>query len=438
MSFCPKRAFTKSLALYERALQTIPLASQTFSKSAMQYVVGASPLFLERGDGCRVWDVDENGYLDYVLGLLPVILGYRDPTVDGAIRRQLERGITFSLATELEADLAERLVRLIPCAEQVRFGKNGSDATTAAIRVARAYTKRDRVAVCGYHGWHDWYIGTTSRDLGVPEAVRELSSPFPFNDADALECLLEAHPQGFAAVIVEPAGGQEPAPGFLQRLREVTQRCGALLIFDEIVTGFRIGLGGAQKVYGVCPDLATFGKSMANGMPISALVGRRDIMAWMDRIFFSGTFSGEALSLAAAIATIDKLEAEGVCDRLRALGARLAKEVRAAVAHHGLEGRYTIGGPDWWPWIVSVGKDGGPDILATSLLRQELIANGVLMGGTMNLCLAHEAAGIVDETLTAWDRALVAVSAAYGSPDPGAHLRGRPIQPVFSVRTVKP
>ncbi len=437
MASTPKRTFTRSQALYERTLKTIPLASQTFSKSAMQYVRGASPLFLERGDGCRVWDVDGNEYLDYVLGLLPVVLGYRDPDVDGAIRRQLDRGITFSLATELEAELAERLVRLIPCAEQVRFGKNGSDATTAAIRLARAYTGRDRVAVCGYHGWHDWYIGTTSRHLGVPEAVRGLSSTFPFNDADALETLLKADPNGYAAVILEPAGMQDPAPGFLQRLRELTERYGAVLIFDEIVTGFRINLGGAQKVYGVTPDLATFGKSMANGMPISAVVGRRDIMSWMDKIFFSGTFGGEALSLAAAIATIDKLDAAGVCDRLRALGGRLAKDVRAALSRYKLEEWYTVCGPDWWPFVIASAKDGVSDVITTSLLRQELIANGLLMGGTFNLCLAHDHPDVLKETLAAWDQAMAAVSSAFASSDPAARLRGHPIQPVFSVRPVK-
>jgi len=426
--------FTRTHALYERALKTIPLASQTFSKSAMQYVLGASPLFLERGRGCRVWDVDGNQYLDYVLGLLPVVLGYGDPHVDGAIRDQLERGITFSLATELEAELAETLVRLIPCAEMVRFGKNGSDATTAAIRLARAYSGRDRVALCGYHGWHDWCIGTTSRSLGVPEAVRELSVSFPFNDADALESLLEHDGGGFAAVILEPAGPQEPEPGYLERLREITERHGVVLIFDEIVTGFRIDMGGAQAKYGVTPDLATFGKSMGNGMPISALVGRADIMAWMEKIFVSGTFSGEALSLAASLATIDKLERENAVPRMAALGRRLGQGVAEIIEGHGLAVRYQVRGAEWWPRVVA--NDGGevPGVVATSLLRQELIANGLLMGRSLNLCLAHDDQAIVVETLERWQRAAAAVAQAFASNDPAAHLRGEPVQSIFQVR----
>ena len=207
-------------------------------------------------DGCWVEDVDGNRYIDYVLGLMPIVLGYRDPDVDEAICAQLQLGITFSLPTALEADLAERLVRLIPCAEKVRFGKNGSDATSAALRLARAHTGRDKVLVCGYHGWHDWCIGATSRRLGIPKAVCDLTVAFPYNRPEAVAELLAKEPDGFAAVILEPVGVEAPAPGFLARLRELTERYGVVLVFDEIVTGFRINLGGAQAEFGVAPDLA--------------------------------------------------------------------------------------------------------------------------------------------------------------------------------------
>ena len=428
-----ERRFDRSNALYERALRTIPLASQTFSKSAMSLVRGASPLFLERGQGAAVWDVDGNRYIDYVLGLLPVVLGYGDADVDAAIREQLGRGISFSLATELEVELAELLCRLIPCAEMVRFGKNGSDATSAAIRLARAATGRERVALCGYHGWHDWYIGTTARHLGVPKAVRELSSSFAFNDAEALAALLEAAPNAYAAVILEPAGAVDPKPGFLQAVRELCDRHGAILVFDEIVTGFRLHLGGAQAYYGVTPDLACFGKAMGNGMPISAIVGRRPVMRLMDDIFFSGTFGGEALSLAASLATLRKLEALDGPARLQALGARLAAGLQAALDVVGLAARYKISGPDWRPIFgpLSGGQDG---IVATSLFRQEMVAEGLLLLGGVNLCLAHGEAGVVEETLDAAGRALRRVAAAYASNDPARCLRGAPVQPVFQVR----
>ena len=211
----PINNFAESERLYRRALETIPTASQTFSKSAINYVKGASPLFATRGKGAELWDADGNCYIDYVMGLLPAILGYCDPDVDAAIAAQLERGITLSLATELEIDLAERLKTLIPCAEMVRFGKNGTDATSAAVRIARAATGRDKVAVCGYHGWQDWYIGSTTRHLGVPEAVRKLTLTFPYNDASALERLLEENRNEVAAIVLEPMTLTPPAPGFL-------------------------------------------------------------------------------------------------------------------------------------------------------------------------------------------------------------------------------
>ena len=427
-------SFERSGKLQARALKTIPLASQTFSKSAMNLVEGATPLFLERGDGCRVRDVDGNQYIDYVLGLWPIVLGYRDPDVDRAIRDQLDKGITFSLATELEAELAERLTRLIPCAEMVRFGKNGSDATTGAIRLARAHTGRDRVIVCGYHGWHDWYIGTTTRDLGVPRAVQELSTSVSYNDADAVERLFRDDPDGIAALILEPAGVAEPAPGYLERLRELTARHGALLIFDEIITGFHLDLGGAQRYYGVTPDLASFGKAMGNGMPISAVVGSAEVMRGMEDIFFSGTFGGEALSLAAAIATVDKMVAIDGVTRKHSAAERLAAGVRARLAHHGLDKRYNVAGPAWWPRITVADAHPADPAVATSLLRQELTAAGILMGAAFNTCIAHDDDAVIAETLAGWDRACDAVAAAFNDPDPARHLRGKPIRPIFNVR----
>ena len=427
--------FDRSNALQKRALQTIPLASQTFSKSVLQTVEGAAPLFLERGEGCRVWDVDGNSYIDYVLGLLPVVLGYGDPAVDAALRAQLDNGISFSLSTELEIRLAEELVRLIPCAEMVRFGKNGSDATSAAIRLARAHTGRDRVALCGYHGWHDWYIGSTTRHLGVPQAVRDLSVSFPFNDADALEALLQAAPDAYAAVILEPMALEAPAPGFLEAVRALCDRYGVVLVFDEIITGFRMDLGGAQTVFGVTPDLAAFGKAMGNGMPISAIVGRRQIMRRMEDIFFSGTFGGEALSLAASLATIGKLEAEAGPARFAATGAALKAGVGSHIADLGLGEEIAVKGGDWWAGVLPTGKGRGDGVLVGSLLKQELVAEGILMGPTFNLCLAHCDETLIEETLASWGRAAARVAEALASNDPATYLRGKPMRPVFQVRS---
>ena len=221
MTAAPNPRYAKSREMFARASRVIPGASQTFSKSHIAYPEGQAPLFLSHGKGSHVWDVDGNEYVDFVNGLLPVILGYDDPDVTAAVVDQLGRGITFSLATEAEVRLAERLVEIIPCAEKVRFGKNGSDATAGAVRVARAFTGRDRVAVCGYHGWQDWYIGSTARHKGVPQAVRELTSVFPYNDLEALDRALAAHPGEFACVIMEAMNAVEPAPGYLYEVKNI-------------------------------------------------------------------------------------------------------------------------------------------------------------------------------------------------------------------------
>jgi glutamate-1-semialdehyde 2,1-aminomutase len=427
------RRYDKSNEFFARAQKTIPLASQTFSKSSQQWVEGASPLFLQSGRGCRVTDIDGNSYIDYVLGLLPVVLGYCDRDVDEAIRAQLEEGITFSLAHPKETELAERLVELIPCAEMVRFGKNGSDATTGAIRLARAYTGRSKVAICGYHGWHDWYIGTTTRRLGVPGPVSELSVTFPYNDAHALETLLRGDPDSYAAIILEAGGVQIPDPGFLERLRELATHYGVVLIFDEIITGFRLHLAGAQAHYGVTPDLACFGKAMGNGMPIAALVGRTDIMRKMDDIFFSTTFGGEVLSIAASLATIDKLQREDVVAKLWRRGEALRDGANATLRQRGLGEFVSFAGEGWWPRI-KIGAAPVDQNLLVSLLRQEFNANGLLLGASFNLSLAHDDDAVMRETVSAIDTAAGAVRDALDSAEPAARLRGKPVQPTFAVR----
>jgi len=427
------KSYDRSNQLFARAAEVVPLAAQTFSKSHQQWVRGASPLFLTAGKGCRVSDPDGNIYIDYLQGLMANVLGYGDPDVDAAIRAQLERGMSFSLATTLEADLAERMVVDIPCAEMVRFAKNGSDATSAAIRLARAATGRDRVALCGYHGWHDWYIGTTTRELGVPAAVRGLSDTFAFNDANSLEALLKRNPGGYAAVILEPAGVRTPEPGFLEAVRDLASRHGAVLVFDEIVTGYRMHMGGAQAYYGVTPDLACFGKAMGNGMPIAAVAGGRDLMRQMEAIFFSGTYAGEALSLAASIATIDKIKREDLIARLWRLGERLIVASNAVFAAQGLGDIVTLAGTGWWPRLTIAEPPVEHDVMV-SLLRQEFVANGLLLASSYNLCLAHDSEPIVAETLTGLDRAAAAVRDHVDAPDPADRLRGERVQPTFAVR----
>jgi len=427
------KKFKKSNLLYERSLKSIPLASQTFSKSALNYPLGASPLFFEKGEGAYVWDYDGNKYIDYVLGLMPMILGYKDPEVDLAIKNQLNKGIIFSLPTDLEIELSELLIRLIPSAEMVRFGKNGSDATSAAIRLARAFTNRNRVAICGYHGWHDWYIGSTIRNLGVPKSVSDLTSKFNFNDSESLESLLKSDPSGFAAVIMEPTGAFEPRKDFLKEVRELCDKYGVVLVFDEIVTGFRVNMGGAQKKYNVIPDLSTFGKAMANGMPISAIVGSRKIMKLMDDIFFSSTFGGEALSLAASIATLNKLERLNAPLIFKSTGESINLTITNLIAEVGLSNVIKIIGVDWWPRFEINSYKDISQIEISTLLRQELIENGIFIGGGFNLSLSHDN-DVLAETYLSMRKAFEKLSEYLDMPNPSVNLRGDLIKPIFQVR----
>ncbi len=289
----PKLNFYQSTKLFKRAQEVIPSATQTFSKGWTQFVQGATPNFIQRGEGVFVYDVDGNRYTDYMMALGAISMGYAWEPMKKAALRQLDDGLVFTLPHPLEVEVAELLTKTIPCAEMVRFGKNGSDVTSGAIRVARAVTGRDKIAFCGYHGWQDWYIASTVRDLGIPKFNKELIFEFKYNDIDSLKKILEENPNEIAAVIMEPVGLIEPQDNFLAKVRDVATSVGALLIFDEVVSGFRMALGGAQALYGVTPDLSTCGKGMGNGVPISAVVGKREYMEYFDKVFFPSPSVGK-------------------------------------------------------------------------------------------------------------------------------------------------
>jgi glutamate-1-semialdehyde 2,1-aminomutase/spore coat polysaccharide biosynthesis protein SpsF len=427
------RVYAESQALLARAERVIPLGSQTFSKSKVQYPEGHAPLFLTHGQGGRVWDVDGNEYVDLVNGLLPVVLGYRDPDVDAAIQKQLGAGISFSLATELEIELAQRLCDEIPCAEMVRFGKNGTDATSAAIRIARAATGRERIMVCGYHGWQDWYIGATTRNKGVPQAVQGLTHMVPYNDLGAVEQLLQQFRGEFAAMILEPMNSREPAAGYLAGLKELLHRHGALLVFDEIITGFRYSLGGAQRLFEVTPDLSSFGKALGNGLPIAAIVGRADLMRQLEEVYFSGTFGGEALSLAAGIAVIDKMRREPVIETLWSTGRQLETGVRELLAEHGLQDVMTLRGKPAWVILEMVDHPKATKEAIKTLFIIEMLRNGVLCLGTHNVSYAHNQADVA-RVLGAYHNTLGTIARELATGKLEQRLPGPALKPVFRVR----
>ena len=429
----PPLNITASKAWLERARAVIPGCAQTFSKGYTQHVRGVAPMLLDHGKGCRVWDVDGNQYIDFIQGLLPNILGYAHEGVNAAVAKQLAQGHSFSLAHPLEVELAERLVRLIPCAEMVRFGKNGSDATSGAVRAARAKTGRDRIACSGYHGWQDWYIGSTARNAGVPKAVRDLTHPFPYNDLAALEKTLTEHAGEFAAVILEPVNFWPPASGYLQGVQDLAHRHGALLIFDEICSGFHFGLGGAQKMFGVTPDMACFGKAMGNGFPIACVVGRRDVMQVFEDIFFSFTFGGEIASMAASMAVLDVLEHTDALARMENNGRILQQGLNAMANAAGIQDRIKCIGYPVWSLIRFLDAEGKDSFLVRSLFSQECVKRGVLSLVTHNMSAAHDNVA-VEETLRVYANVCKTLGVWLNDPHPEQFLEGEVIQPVFRVR----
>ena len=428
------RSFAKSQAFLARSQQVIPLGSQTFSKSRTQYPYGVSPFFITHAKGSRAWDLDGNEYIDFVSSLASITLGYQDPDVNAAVRQQLdESGVIFSLPHPLETEVAELISEMVPCAEMVRFGKNGSDATAGAVRVARAFTDRDRVAVCGYHGWQDWYIGSTARHRGVPQAVRDLTHGFKYNDLGSLAETLGAHPGQFAAVILEPMNVVAPQPGFLEGVRSLAHQHGALLVFDETITGFRYANGGAQALFGVTPDLATFGKGLANGYPLSAVAGRRDVMMMMEEIFFSFTFGGETLSLAAAKATLTKLKTLPVADTLKRHGQRIMAGLQAIIDQHALQDLFSTSGHPTWSFLnIQDGRNATAFEIKT-LWMQEMHERGILSVGTHNVSFAHSDADI-DALLKAYGEVLPMIGQVLQQGRLMQVLRCEPLVPLFKVR----
>lgn len=425
------KRYAASIEQLSRAESVIPLGSQTFSKSKTQYPVGAAPLFASRSKGCHTWDVDGNEYVDLVSSLGAVALGYGDEEIDEAVIRQLRDGVTLSLSHPIEAEVAERLVNLIPCAEMVRFGKNGTDATSAAIRLSRAFTGRDHVVVTGYHGWQDWYIGSTTMNLGVPNQTQALTHAISFNDLEALEAKIKQLPNQIAALVMEPMTSVWPLDGYLNEVRRITQENGIVLVFDEMLTGFRFAPGGAQEYFGVTPDLAAFGKALANGFPLSAVVGRRDILAMMPKIFFSGTFGGETLSLAAARVVLDRMATGKPTSELSRIGGELCTRIENEVLLVG--DPVTMSGHDSWKFINWSIEDPETLAQAKTLFLQEMLREGVLVLNTHDVTTAFSQEDI-DHVVKAFSKAMEILRNGLTCGSITDLLECDPIRPLFKVR----
>tara|TARA_B100000963_G_scaffold17140_1_gene13113 strand:- start:31143 stop:32459 length:1317 start_codon:yes stop_codon:yes gene_type:complete len=423
----------KSDALWKKASNLIPGGCQTFSKMPYQHVAGVSPKLLSRGYGCRSWDVDNNEYIDYMMSLGPNILGYADKEINNAAFEGAKLGVLSSLGHPLETVLAEKLASVIPCAEMVRFGKNGSDVTSASIRAARSFTGREKILVCGYHGWHDWYIGSTSRNLGVPKEVQNLTLEFKYNDIDSLKNAFKSNPGEIAAVMMEPVNFIEPSEGFLEEVRTITHENNALLIFDEVITGFRANIGGAQALFNVNPDLACFGKAMANGYPMSALVGRADVMSIFEEAFFSGTFGGDLVSISASIATIDAIEERETLKYINSMGLRLKDGYNEISKSLGMTNITKMIGYGWWPEYLFYDEQGNVSLEIQSLFQQEIVRRGVLTRAGIFVCGSHQITDI-DKTLEVFQEALSIVGAAVKAGKVLEWLDGDILVPVIRTK----
>jgi glutamate-1-semialdehyde 2,1-aminomutase len=430
----------RSLDLAKRFHAIIPGGSHTYAKGNDQYPEGLAP-YIVRGSGCHVWDVDGNEYIEYGMGLRAVTLGHAYPPVVEAAQRQMALGANFTRPATIELECAEALLGLIHGAEMVKFAKNGSDATTAAVKLARAFTGRDLVAVCAdqpFFSTDDWFIGTTAVSAGIPKAVAELTVAFHYNDVASAQALFESYPGRIACLVLEPATSQEPMGDFLQETQRLCRLHGALLVFDEMITGFRWHLHGAQKLYGVDPDLSAFGKALGNGFSVSALVGKREIMELggldhpKDRVFLLSTTHGaETHALAAAKAVIETYESEPVIETLYRQGERLARGIQRVIEDLGLGDHFSVLGRPCNLIYSTRDEQKKPSQAFRTLFLQETVARG-LLAPSLVVSFAHTDADI-DRTVEVIGEALVVYrSAVRDGID--KYLSGRPVQPVMRRR----
>jgi glutamate-1-semialdehyde 2,1-aminomutase len=430
--------FTNSREANKRLHDLVPGGAHTYAKGEDQYPEGMAPV-ISHGRGAHVWDVDGREYIEYGSGLRSVSLGHVHPRVTEAVRAQLDLGSNFVRPSVIEIEAAQRFLDTVPTAEMVKFAKNGSDVTTAAVRLARAATGRPLIALCRdqpFFSTDDWFIGTTAMPAGIPRSTSDLTVTFPYGDLVAVEELFARHAGQIACLFIEAATQTDPPPGYLQGLRELCTRHGVVLVFDEMITGFRWSEAGAQGVYGVTPDLSTFGKALGNGFAVSALAGRRELMELgglrdsRERVFLLSTTHGaETHSLAAAMAVMETYTREGIAERLHALGARLAAGVRAAAAAAGVAEHVVVRGRESNLVFATLDGDGKPSQDYRTLFLRQLVSGGVL--GPSFVVSSALSESDIDHTVDVVARACAVYRKALDVDDPTAWMGGRPVRPVF-------
>jgi|TARA_B110000495_G_C23043752_1_gene628664 glutamate-1-semialdehyde aminotransferase len=418
-----------SKKLLKKAKKLIPGLSQTFSKAPYSYVEGVYPTYLSHGKGSHVYDVDNNEYIDYVLALGPIILGYNYAAVNNSIKKQLSKGISFSIPHYLEVETSEKIKSIIPGTDMVRFSKTGSDAGTGAIRAARAYTKKNNIAYCGGGGvWHDWYTVTTSRNEGIPNILNSMIKKFEYNSLESLKIIFEEWKNEVAAIYMEPMILEYPKKDFLTDVKKLSKKHGSILIFDEVLTGFRMANGGAQEYFGVQSDLAVFGKGIANGMPLGAITGKEFIMEKFNDIFYSTTYGGETLSLAAANAVIDTLIEKPVIKKIWKMGKyfisrfnEISEKLNLSITIEGIPCRSKI--------FCNINDT--LSLSLQSLFYQECIKRGVLFGpGNVLLSYSHSFNDL-EKTLIVVEKSMKICKKAIQENNVESFLNGSIMKPVI-------
>ena len=425
-------------ARHNRISKLIPAGCHTYSKGDDQFPSNA-PKFIERGEGAIVWDPSGKKFVDWGMGLRAVMLGHCYPKVVEAVKAALGKGSNFTRPHLIELELAEKLNSLIPSAEMVKFAKNGSDVTTAAVKLARAHTTRDLILFCKEHPFfsvNDWFIGSTPCDSGIPESIKSMSIPFHYNDPESLKAAFEKHKDRIACVIMESMTYVEPKDNFVKKACDIAHQNGAVFILDEMITGFRFSLTGAQGKLGVTPDLSTFGKAMGNGFSISALVGKSEIMELgglqhsRERVFLLSTTHGaEVHSYAAALAAINEYEQKDVPSFVSKQGKRLQDGFRKVISENDLAEHMTIGGYPCSPIYNLVDPDGSTSFIKKTIFAQEMARKGFIMP-YLAPSYSHSDQ-IVDSTIAAFSGIAGKLCDMFSSPDPSKYVEGEVLKPVF-------
>jgi len=430
--------FDESMKVFKRAIEVIPMGTSTYSRSPNHFVIGKSPLYIKHGKGSKLYDVDGNEFVDYSMSLTMVNLGYANPEVNEAAKKAIDEGLIYTLSCPEESLLAKKIIKHVPCAEMVRFFKNGSDSCEGAAKLARLYTNKSKIlTISSYHGFHDWFVASMQWNKGIPKILSGFVLKCDYNDIDCIKKTIKENKNDLSAVMMEPVIKYEPNEGFLQTVRELTEENDMVLIFDEMKTGFRLSIGGAQKYYNVTPDLAIFGKGIANGFPISALAGKKYLMEQLEdeNVFLSGSYATEKSSIFASLKTIEILERKDTIKHIWETGEMLKKGIDNLITKHNLNDVLKIVGLAPMTHIIFSDQKNATSNELKSFIQQECVKRGFLFVGYHHTSLAHTKEDI-KFTLDVYDEVLPLLKKAIDENNLREKIKGRVIS-AFEVRKLK-